>query len=91
MEQKNAIAERASIGALADEETFLQFAQHVKALHLRLAERRRMYQATARGLRNQIRVFSVHCEELAGRNPRCCAMWAEVLKELSTFETGAVE
>jgi hypothetical protein len=83
--------ERASIGALADEETFLQFAQHLKALHLRLSERRRMFRATERGLRNQIRVFAAHCEEIAARNPRCCDMWADALKEFETFEQGTAE
>lgn len=77
---------RAKIGALADEETFLEFAQHLKALHLRRAERERVHQAHRRAIERQIAVFTAHCDELAERNARCRAMWPEVKKELAVFE-----
>jgi hypothetical protein len=77
---------RAPIGALKSEEDLLRFAQHLKALHLRLAERDRYHEALRAGLLRQIRVCEEYCVELAGAGgPRCAEMWAEVKKELAPF------
>lgn len=82
----NTSINHAPIGALAAEETLLRSAQHLKALHLRLADRDRQHEALRQGLLRQIRVFQDHCMEIAGTGgPRCAEMWSEVKKELGQF------
>lgn len=77
---------RAPIGALKSEEDLLRFAQHLKALHLRLADRDRHHEALRAGLLRQIQVCEEYCVELAtAGGPRCAEMWSEVKAELAPF------
>lgn len=82
------LVDRAPIGVLKDEEDFLHFAQHLKALWLRLAERERVHRGVRSTLTRQIDVFQTHCDALAASNARCRAMWLEVKKELEPLKAG---
>jgi hypothetical protein len=86
MLENTAPVERAPVDALKDEETFLQWAGHVKLLYLRRLDRDRQHTSRRATITHQIEIFESLLDELAVRSARCRAMWFEVKKELELLK-----
>jgi len=76
------IAGRASIGRLTDIQTFLQSAEHLKALTLQLKDRRARRCRLEASLERQVLEFTTLCKDLASKSPRLQPLWRDVLAEL---------
>jgi hypothetical protein len=75
-------ADRAPIQRLTDVQTFLQSAEHLKALTLQLQDRRNRTSRLERSLERQVQEFTTVCKDLASKSPRVAALWRDVLAEL---------
>jgi hypothetical protein len=76
------MAGRAPIGRLTDIQTFLQSAEHLKALTLQLQNRRNRRSRLEASLERQVLEFTNLCKDLASKSPRLAALWRDVIVEL---------
>ncbi len=80
---------RLPIAALKDVQQFLESAEHLKALHMQLRERRCRTSRLELSLEQQISVFTQHCGTLAAASPRLAELWTQTQAELSSLAIGA--
>lgn len=80
-------AARAPIDTLVDEQRFLDWGGHVKALYLRLGVREREHQKLRVGILHQIGIFEGLLSELCSKNARCRHMMEALKKDLEPLKT----
>jgi hypothetical protein len=78
-------AARAPIERLTDINSFLQSAEHLKALTLQLQDRRSRKSQLEASLERQVVTFTNLCKDMASTNPRLAELWREVIAELETL------
>jgi hypothetical protein len=79
------LAARSPIERLTDVQSFLQSAEHLKALTEQLQQRRNRRSRLESSLERQVLEWTNICKGLGEKNPTLAGMWREVIAELEAL------